>query len=204
MKIPDNMTEQEVIDIIEKIASNIAWKFVFANYTYEDIKQEAFIWGIKGLDKYNPEQPLENFLWVHIKNRLCNLKRKKYTRIDKPCLTCPLKAYVKNKDLCTAFDTKADCKLYASWQARNEKKKNIIMPVNIGLVSDADSSLTISAVDTFIYSETVDLIDKNISIEVRPIWLKVRGGIKLLKEEREMLQDEVRQILRENNVEENW
>ena len=82
MKIPDNLTEQEVIDTITKIARKLAPKFVFASYDIDDIFQEAFIIGIDGLDKYDSSRPLANFMFTHISNRLKNFKRDNYFRLD--------------------------------------------------------------------------------------------------------------------------
>lgn len=82
MKIPKNMTEQEVVDIITKVARSLAPKFTFASYDIDDIFQEAFIIGIDGLEKYDQERPLANFMFAHISNRLKNFKRNNYYRLD--------------------------------------------------------------------------------------------------------------------------
>ena len=77
------MTEQQVLEIIERVASRYAHKFRFGYYTAEDIKQEAIIIGMEALNRYDEARPLENFLAVHIKNRLNNFKRDKYYRQTK-------------------------------------------------------------------------------------------------------------------------
>lgn len=82
MKIPDNMTPEEVIDTIQSIAKKLAPKFVFASFDEEDIAQEAFIIGIDGLEKYDSSRPLSNFMFTHISNRLKNFKRDNYYRLD--------------------------------------------------------------------------------------------------------------------------
>lgn len=82
MKIPKNMTEQEVIEVITKVAKNLAPKFTFASYDVDDIFQEAFIIGIDGMSKYDQERPLANFMFAHISNRLKNFKRNNYYRLD--------------------------------------------------------------------------------------------------------------------------
>lgn len=198
--INGNMTQMQVFETIEKVASRISYKFVFASHTYEDIKQQAWIYGINGLEHYKPDLPLENFLWIHIKNRLCNFKRQKFVRIDKPCLNCPLKAYVKKGDICKKYKDKDDCSWYTNWKNRNEQKKNILMPVEFGMISGGDLGEESCPVDKLSAMDTIELIDKNISVDVRSIWLKARGGIKLLKEERELLKAEIVEIFRENNV----
>tara|TARA_B100001113_G_scaffold165997_1_gene135809 strand:- start:1460 stop:1978 length:519 start_codon:yes stop_codon:yes gene_type:complete len=82
MKTPKNMSEQEVVDTITKVARHLAPKYVFASYDIEDIFQEAFIIGIEGLEKYDEKRPLSNFLFTHISNRLKNFKRNNYYRLD--------------------------------------------------------------------------------------------------------------------------
>ena len=82
MKIPSNMSEQEVVDTITKVADKLSNKYTFAFYSVEDIKQEAFIIGMEALERYNESRPLENFLFVHIANSLKNFKRDNYYRQD--------------------------------------------------------------------------------------------------------------------------
>lgn len=76
------MSEQEVIDVITRVSEKLSNKFTFAFYTSEDIEQEAFIMGMEGLDRYDESKPLENFMFVHIANRLKNFKRDNYFRQD--------------------------------------------------------------------------------------------------------------------------
>ena len=66
------MTEKEVTETITKIANRYAYKFQFGYYTPDDIRQEAFIIAMDALDRYDESRPLENFLAVHVKNRLNN------------------------------------------------------------------------------------------------------------------------------------
>ena len=47
----------------------------------EDIEQEAFIIGAKAIDDYDGRS-LENFLYVHLNNRLKNFKRDNYYRLE--------------------------------------------------------------------------------------------------------------------------
>ena len=75
MKIPDNMTEQEVVDQIEKVCNRIAPRYTFYGYTLEDIKQESFIICMEALNRYDNSRPLENFLSVNLSNRLKNFVR---------------------------------------------------------------------------------------------------------------------------------
>jgi DNA-directed RNA polymerase specialized sigma24 family protein len=82
MKIPKNMTEQQVIDQINIVVNRIAPKYIFGTYGIDDIKQEAFIICMDALERYDPERPLENFLSVHLSNRLKNFVRDNYYTKD--------------------------------------------------------------------------------------------------------------------------
>lgn len=75
MKIPKNLTEEQVINQIKTVVDRIAPKYTFNGYDSEDIKQEAFIICMDALDRYDPSRPLENFLSVHLSNRLKNFVR---------------------------------------------------------------------------------------------------------------------------------
>ena len=75
MKIPKHMTEQQVVDQINIVVNRISARYTFHGYEVEDIKQEAFIICMDALDRYDPSRPLENFLSVHLSNRLKNFVR---------------------------------------------------------------------------------------------------------------------------------
>jgi len=78
MKIPRNMTEKQVMDQIHAVVNRIAPKYTFQGYEIDDIKQEAFLICMDALDRYDPQRPLENFLSVHLSNRLKNFIRDNY------------------------------------------------------------------------------------------------------------------------------
>lgn len=82
MKIPKKMTEQQVIDQINIVVNRIASKYTFHGYEVDDIKQEAFIICMDALERYDQKRPLENFLSVHLSNRLKNFIRDNYYTKD--------------------------------------------------------------------------------------------------------------------------
>jgi DNA-directed RNA polymerase specialized sigma24 family protein len=75
MKIPKNMTKEEVMKTIDNIIKKIAPKYTFYGYDIDDIKQESFIICLDALERYDSNRPLENFLSVHLSNRLKNFIR---------------------------------------------------------------------------------------------------------------------------------
>lgn len=69
------MTEEQ-LKTIQKISDKLAAKYTFGVYDEDDIKQEIFIIAAKALPNFDPEKAsLENFLFVHISNRLKTLIR---------------------------------------------------------------------------------------------------------------------------------
>ena len=75
MKVPSGMTENEVVEQIEKVCNRIAPRYTFYGYTLDDIKQESFIICMEALSRYDNKRPLENFLAVNLSNRLKNFVR---------------------------------------------------------------------------------------------------------------------------------
>ncbi len=82
MKIPKHMTEQQVVDQINIVVNRISARYTFHGYEVEDIKQEAFIICMDALERYDPSRPLENFLSVHLSNRLKNFVRDNFYTKD--------------------------------------------------------------------------------------------------------------------------
>lgn len=199
MKIPEGMTQQEVLGLINKIATRLAPKFVFGYHTFEDIKQQAFIEACKGLEKYDGKRPLENFLWVHIKNRLCNYKRDHFERIDKICLRCPLKAYDKSlPSECKLHEDKLNCDLYRAWLSRNEPKKNLVNCLDIDNIDDACESKMRVSVDMdggIEHKRVIDLIDEKLPMHLRQSYLKLKAGQKVSRRDREEIKAVVASVM---------
>jgi len=82
MKIPKNMTQEQVIDQINIVVNRISARYIFHGYELDDIKQEAFIICMDAMDRYDQTRPLENFLSVHLSNRLKNFVRDNYYTKD--------------------------------------------------------------------------------------------------------------------------
>jgi DNA-directed RNA polymerase specialized sigma subunit len=75
LKVPEGMTEQQVIDQIMIVVDRIAPRYIFYGYTVDDIKQEAFIICMDALHRFDNTRKLENFLSVNLSNRLKNFVR---------------------------------------------------------------------------------------------------------------------------------
>ena len=198
MKIPSGMTEDEVINIINKVCKRLSQKFTFGYHTKEDIYQQAFIFGLEGLENYEEGRPLENFLWVHIKNRLCTFKRDNYGRPDKPCLDCKLNAYDSFSEICNKFDDLSECKLYNGWYKRNSSKRNLLRPIDLDNVQgDREKHLrSLYGIDDIICNEEIlDIIDSELSPTLRSNYLKMLSGISISKNKRQKIQEIILEIL---------
>ena len=84
MKIPKNMTEDEVMHTINVVVDRIAPRYTFSGYDVNDIKQESFMICVDALDRYDQVRPLENFLSVNLSNRLKNFMRDNHFVGDDP------------------------------------------------------------------------------------------------------------------------
>lgn len=79
MGLGEKELDKETFRVVDLICNRFKKKYSFAYYTPEDIYSEAFIIAMDGLTRYDGNAPLENFLSVHVSNRLKNLVRKYYS-----------------------------------------------------------------------------------------------------------------------------
>ena len=174
------MTEREVTETITRVANRYAYKFQFGFYTPDDIRQEAFIIAMDALDRYDESRPLENFLAVHVKNRLNNFKRDKYYRQQK--------------------EDQANKNKYD-----NNTKKFLMEPIDISSVRDEHEN-NMRLVDDFIHTvedqELLDMIDEYLDVGLRADYLRILNGVYVPKPRREQIYNEINRILKENNHEE--
>ncbi len=194
MKVPAGKTEKEVLDIIENVANRLARKFQFGYHSFEDMKQQATLHALKGLPNYDGVRPLENFLWVHVRNRLYNDKRNQYARPDLPCHTCPF-FNPKLISRCEEYSDKMECDIYNSAYIRNEAKKNLASTVSIdNVLSDHEVNMK-TYDDDFETSELLTMIDGNMCVELREDWIRLKEGLRLPKVRKEKLLSEIYVIL---------
>lgn len=196
--LPHNISEEEFILAINNVTKKLGHKFKFGYHSFEDMKQQATIFALECLSRYDRSRPLENFLWTHVRNRLFNYKRDNYQRPDKPCLKCEyydpnLKVSTNN---CAKFCNKSECELYRLWEARNNNKKNLMTPQYI------EDNSVFSQNDNFISNianqEIIDIIDKNIPTSERENYLKLKNGIKITRSELSKLQVVIMEIVKDH------
>jgi len=200
-----HLSEQQIIDIIDKIASRLGPKFRFGYHTNEDMKQQASLFAWDGMVAWDGIRPLENFLWVHVRNRLYNFKRNNYGRPEKPCEHCPLKAYdpncKKSTSGCTKFENLMDCGLYKGWTDRNASKRNLMSSYSVIFEQPQD----IDASDIVFKRDLFDLLDRQMPVYLREDWIRLTNNLKISKIRRQKILDKIGEILKGNDIDpETW
>lgn len=204
MKIPEGMTEESVLATIDKIANRLAAKFKFGYNDMDDMKQQARMFAIEGMERYNPKLPLENFLHVHVRNRLFNFKRNKYERPDKPCFDCPMYEADANKarSMCLQYEDKSECALYQSWLVRNTCKKNLMQPIDLSEVVNNEHekrlSDTVTPDDKMQLKELEAIIDKHLDNELKADYAALKNGEKLSRNRHELIKMAIKEIMDEH------
>jgi|TARA_R110000824_G_scaffold1679_3_gene8355 DNA-directed RNA polymerase specialized sigma24 family protein len=193
LNIPDNYSEEEVIDIINIVADRLCYKFKFGYHSADDMKQQARLFAWEGMEKYDEKRPLENFLWTHVRNRLYNFKRNNYSRLEKPCDTCEF--YISKK--CTAFDDQMECSLYKGWSDRNSAKKSLMHSISVDFDQKEEDNSVLGTIQS---KELVELVDSELHVSFREDWIRFINNLKLSKTKKDRLVEEIKNVLEENNI----
>lgn len=189
MNYPHDLTEEQVMAAMNKAVALLAQTFSFGYFDSDDIRQEAYIFGLEALPRYDPSRPLENFLYSHIKNRLINFKRDKYHRTDPPCKICAEHGKHPDGSVCTK---------YAAWKKRNSSKQNLMRPLDIQNLSDENEKSVRQShniIDEATLTEARNLIDDHLSIELRSIYLRIKAGESVPKAKRVKLENALRDLI---------
>lgn len=201
-KLSNGVTEDEFLTVLDNISKRLGHKFKFGYHDFDDMKQQAAIFAMEGLEKYDNSRPLENFLWTHVRNRLFNYKRNNYQRPDKPCLTCPFydKLCKQSNSACTKYSNKDECDLYRGWLARNDTKKNIMVPQSIDNTVETVKKNNATQDPSFLNGnkEIITFLDKHvIKPEHRETYLKLKNGSKVNKPAIDKLKEYVSELMKE-------
>jgi len=198
--IRKKVKEEDFLKALDTISKKLIYKFKFGYHEIEDMKQQAAIFALEGLENYDNKRPLENFLWTHVRNRLFNFKRDNYFRPENVCVNCPFydPKNLKSTNQCAQYKNKNDCSLYSQWINRNTIKKNLMKPINI---DHEQNNLLNSASDVFnniSNSELISIIENNIETKYRETYLRLKGGAKVSKQDLLKLQDHITYLLQNN------
>jgi len=197
--LPNGVSTEEFLLVLDNISKRLAKKFRFAYHSIEDMKQQAAIFALEGLQNYDKKRPLENFLWTHVRNRLFNYKRNNYQRPDKPCHSCPFfdKHCKLSINQCEKYANKYDCDLYEAWAKRNESKKNIIQPTYIDNSSHLAPSFSYQSL--LENKELINFLDTYIQSDYREVYLKLKHGSKINKVDLKKLKNHIAKLMEEHN-----
>jgi len=193
------MTESEVIKIIDNIANRLAARFKFGYHGVDDMKQQARLYAWQGLVNYDNIRPLENFLWVHTKNRLCNYKRNKYERSHLPCINCKVD-YDELEEACDEYVDISECPVYLKWVSRNLTKKNLMSPIELSNVCDHNEDNMYydnKLIDIISNNELKKIIDMKLPIEFRADYLRLISDVYVPKIRYLKVQNIIQEILEE-------
>lgn len=196
MKIPQGMTEKQVLDIIDTVSNKLYNKFKFGYHEVSDLKQQSALFAIEGLENYDGIRPLENFLYVHIHNRLFNFKRNNYERPDRPCLKCPF-FNLNKENQCDGYSDKFECEPFSVWFYRNTAKKNLMKSVNSEDFGEYNCKYDENNSEI---KEIFEIIDNNLDVKYRADYIKLKNDIKIPKKKRDELAIVIKAIMEKYNI----
>lgn len=169
--------EAAITASIIRTAKAVGPRYKFGYHTDEDMIAEATLEGLQAIERglYDPLRPLENFLHVHMKNRLYNLMRKHYLRLEPPCACCnPVTGAA------VAGGEASPCRKWQNWRRRNATKQNLMRPLDATAINpDGEDSLYIndSSYEEAVASELEAVIDRNLPVELRSDYRRLREGV---------------------------
>jgi DNA-directed RNA polymerase specialized sigma24 family protein len=194
--LPPSVTEAQFLAAVEKIVNILSPSFAFGYFTVEDIKQQARMFAIEAMQRYDPTRPLDNFLYAHVKNRLINFRRDKFRRNDPPCLNCH-----SSLPGDTAHENKQYCSAYLAWLKRNCAKQNLMSPLDISSICDEHEPTTrteSSVVEDIERRELLAIIDLKLPVELRGAYLQMQSGETVPKIKRLAVEKAVLEIVKDN------
>lgn len=162
-KLPKITPEQ--LRVIEECALQVSSANWIPGYDTEDIRQEAIIIGIKGIEKYNGKIPLDKYLSNHMRHRLRSLRREKYIKPGCDCGQC-LKC------------------------SNNESRVKLNFTSS---VAEEDSQYSMH--DNVEYEELLEYLDQSIPAELREDYLKVLAGIPIISARKQKLKKFIKDLL---------
>jgi hypothetical protein len=178
--------EAAILDSIRTVARGLGWICSFGYHTPEDIEQEVAALSLEVLaedpPKYDPARPLENFLYVHVRNQLSNQRRKHYLRLERPC-TC-----------CEGDSPSSPCKKWRDWVRRNTAKQNLMRPVGMDYVADEGERAMAQqddVADQAVSKEFLEQVERGLTPDLRADYLRMRAGVPVPKTRRQKVRGAV-------------
>ena len=197
------MTEEQVLDVVNKTVSYLAPSFKFGYFDVEDMKQEGFIFCLDAIESFNFNKSTQEdvcdalftFLKTHVRWRFLNMRRKQLARIEPPACSC---------ELCKEDSAnRLDCKKYSSWVKRNIAKRSLMEPFDVDEVHRKENSQTLNFEDSILSSEILKVLDQYIPASIRVDYRRFVDGDSLPKNKKERLIQEIKIIIKEYYINEN-
>ena len=182
------MNEKQ-IKTIRKVSRALSEKYSFGYFDKEDIEQEAFIIGMNALLLYNKDKgtSLETFLYIHISNKLKTLKRDHYLRKDFVCKYCG------RKD--------PNCEHCQKREWKYAVKKHLMEPLDIDNLNGNNNTNMYTNSDilnTLEKKEIFEIINNNLDMRLRVDFLKTLDGVNIAKIKRDIIEESIRNILKDH------
>tara|TARA_Y100001934_G_scaffold282344_1_gene395613 strand:- start:259 stop:828 length:570 start_codon:yes stop_codon:yes gene_type:complete len=187
MELPEGLTEQEVLDIIDKTVAYLSPSFKFGYFDIEDMKQEGVIFCIEALPSFNFKKSCQDnigdalltFLKTHVRWRFLNMRRKSLSRVEPPVCDCEL---CKNDS-----PNRLDCKKYEKWIKRNLAKRSLMEPFDVEEVYNQSVSFTPDVEQKVFSDNIINLLNEHIPVSLRADYRKFVDGASIPKSRRENL-----------------
>lgn len=174
----------EVHDALAEVARVLGGKLAFGAWAPDDIAGEVWAEGLEVLsvpDRYDPTRPIGNFLYVHCKRRIHNLKRKHHYRAARPCKCCsPDSPPVE------------PCERFVVWKRLNESRYNLSRPVEEIAEPLAPGT---SVLDEVIAREMVEVLARDLPEPFKGDFRRALAGERFQGDRLHALQDEVAHLL---------
>lgn len=171
-----------ITEIIERIQRALSTKHTFPGYSADDIAQEIALLCLRDQHKWDPEKgTLEQFLYVHCRNRLHTLRRDQFSRNYS---YCPLQGrYTGDNDAAT-------------------RKLQVLTAISFESVNDLEQepqAITSSDEDVVLdrlqAQEILRKLDEELPPAIRPLLLKLLHDEKLSNKQRTLLLEEIHKVL---------
>lgn len=184
MKLPRSLTEAQVLEVVEEIVTKLSQKLVFGFYDMEDIQQEGRVRALTtGLETFDDSRftdaemvkALERFLRIHVTTRMKNFKRDNMGRSEKPV----------NPDR------------VENWEKVNKRRRNIMRPASIHEITH-EFPLQTSVAEDIHHSHLMELINKNLPIDLRTDFLRMCDGVRIPKPRQSKVREAIAEIIQLN------
>lgn len=170
-----------MLQTIEKVSNRLVYKYTFDIHSEGDLKQEAFLMAVDALERYDNQRPLENFLYIHINNRLKTFKRDNFCRQE------PQKGTPE----------------WDKWHKVGGAKKNLLEAITLDSVNP-NNETNLYEITDFVanaeYEQILKLIDEHLDPKLRKYYIKFLHKDKIPKAKRELLMRKIKEIVEEYYV----